>query len=53
VITFALRGQVKVLHVQSLATRRGPAPEARLLYAEIDETVEPCAPGQMTAYRGG
>ncbi len=36
VITIAIRGEVKVLEVQSLATRRGPAPEARGLYREID-----------------
>ena len=39
VITIAIRGQVRVLEVQSLATRRGPAPEARLLYREIDAQV--------------
>ncbi len=36
VITLALRGQVRVIEVVSLATR-GPAPEARTLYRELPE----------------
>jgi ribosome-associated heat shock protein Hsp15 len=35
VLTVPLRGAVRVVRVQALATRRGPAPEARLLYEEI------------------
>ncbi len=35
VITLPLRGEVRVIQVVSLAARRGPAPEARGLYAEI------------------
>ncbi len=38
VLTVPLRGAVRVVRVQALATRRGPAPEARLLYEEV--TVE-------------
>jgi ribosome-associated heat shock protein Hsp15 len=37
VIALPLRGQVRVLRVTSLPTRRGPASEARLAYEEIDE----------------
>ena len=37
VITLPLRGDVRVLRVLALATRRGPAPEARLLYEELDD----------------
>jgi ribosome-associated heat shock protein Hsp15 len=36
VVTLPLRGDVRVLRVLALATRRGPAPEARLLYEELD-----------------
>ena len=36
VIALPLRGQVRVLRVTSLPTRRGPASEARLAYEEID-----------------
>ena len=35
VVTLAIRGEVRVMEVQALATRRGPAPEARGLYREI------------------
>ena len=35
VLTFAHRGQVRVLRVEALPARRGPAPEARTLYCEL------------------
>ena len=35
VVTLPLRQQVRVVRVLSLASRRGPAPEAQLLYEEI------------------
>ncbi|MBN9559237.1 MAG: RNA-binding S4 domain-containing protein, partial [Alphaproteobacteria bacterium] len=35
VLTVPLRGAVRVVRVQALATRRGPAPEARTLYEEV------------------
>ena len=37
VITLPLRGDVRVLRVLTLAKRRGPAPEARLLYEELGD----------------
>ena len=37
VLTLPLRGQVKVVRILALAQRRGPAPQARLLYEEILE----------------
>ena len=37
VLTLPLRGQVKVVRILALAQRRGPAPQARLLYEEIPE----------------
>lgn len=39
VLTVPLRGQVRVVRVLALAARRGPAPEARLLYEEILEEI--------------
>ena len=36
VLTFALGPNVKVVRVVALGDRRGPAPEARSLYEEID-----------------
>ncbi len=37
VLTLPLRGEVRVLRVLAIAARRGPAPEARALYAEVEE----------------
>jgi ribosome-associated heat shock protein Hsp15 len=53
VITLPWRDEVKVIEVLSLAIRRGPAPEARQLYREIEGEDQSCAPGRMTAYRQG
>ncbi len=38
VLSFAQRGQVRVLRVEALPARRGPPAEARTLYAELDGT---------------
>ncbi|WP_428676551.1 RNA-binding S4 domain-containing protein [Reyranella sp.] len=38
VLTFALGVRVRVVRVVALGERRGPAPEARGLYEEIDST---------------
>jgi ribosome-associated heat shock protein Hsp15 len=35
VLTIALRGHVRVLKLLDPGTRRGPAPEARLLYEDL------------------
>jgi ribosome-associated heat shock protein Hsp15 len=35
VLSFALRGKVRVLRVESLPIRRGPPAEARTLYSEL------------------
>ncbi len=37
VLTLPLRGQVRVLEILALATRRGPATEAQGLYRELVE----------------
>ena len=37
VVALPLHGRVRVLRVLSLPTRRGPAPEARTCYAELEE----------------
>ncbi|WP_284947600.1 RNA-binding S4 domain-containing protein [Acidisoma cladoniae] len=37
VLTLAIRDQVRVLRVLSLALRRGPAPEAQALYEELPD----------------
>jgi len=44
VLTVPVHTSVRVVRVLSLAARRGPAPEARLLYQEIhDSAGGPCA----------
>ncbi|HYJ53890.1 MAG TPA: RNA-binding S4 domain-containing protein [Allosphingosinicella sp.] len=35
VLSFALRGQVRVLRIEALPARRGPPAEARLHYCEL------------------
>lgn len=35
VLSFALRGEVRVLRIESLPRRRGPPGEARILYCEL------------------
>jgi ribosome-associated heat shock protein Hsp15 len=35
VLTFAVRGRVRILRVDALPTRRGPPAEARALYVEM------------------
>jgi ribosome-associated heat shock protein Hsp15 len=35
VLSFAQRGAVRVLRIEALPARRGPAAEARLLYSEL------------------
>ena len=63
VLTMALRGEVRVWRVMALAERRGPAPEARLLYEEVPEGqgeagsgegrgTDPCANVGPAAYEG-
>jgi ribosome-associated heat shock protein Hsp15 len=37
IVALPIRGQVRVLKVLSLPTRRGPASEARLCYEELEE----------------
>lgn len=37
VLSFALRGTVRVLRVEALPARRGPPAEARALYSEVGE----------------
>lgn len=35
VLTYAAQGRVRVLRVEALPARRGPAPEAQLCYADL------------------
>jgi ribosome-associated heat shock protein Hsp15 len=43
VLTVPVHGSVRVVRVLALAARRGPAVEARMLYAEIsDDAGGPC-----------
>jgi ribosome-associated heat shock protein Hsp15 len=41
VLSFAVRGKVRVLRVESLPARRGPPAEAKALYTEIEEASSP------------
>ena len=37
VLSFAQRGSVRILRIEALPARRGPAPEARALYTDLSE----------------
>ena len=59
VLTMALRDEVRVWRVMALASRRGPAAEARLLYEEVPEPASgearhsnSCANSGAAAYEG-
>ena len=41
VLSFALRGEVRVLKIEALPVRRGPATEARALYSELTSEAGP------------
>jgi ribosome-associated heat shock protein Hsp15 len=41
VLSFALRGTVRVLRVEALPLRRGPPAEARALYSELTSEAGP------------
>lgn len=45
VLTFALGAHIRVIRIAALGARRGPAPEARLLYEDLDPPV-PRAAGE-------
>lgn len=52
VLTIPVHGSVRVLRVVSLATRRGPATEARLLYVDdSDVSATSCIATESLAYR--
>jgi ribosome-associated heat shock protein Hsp15 len=52
VLTIPVHGVVRVLRVANLASRRGPASEARLLYIDVsDVSATSCAAPDSTAYR--
>ena len=52
VLTIPVHGSVRVLRVVSLAARRGPATEARLLYEDdSDVSATACIAAESSAYR--
>ncbi len=46
VLSFAQRGQVRVIKVEAIPTRRGPPAEARSLYSELPEAPLTSEPGR-------
>ena len=61
VLSFAIRGQVRVLRIEALPVRRGPPAEARVLYTDLADPVATAsaeraeAPGEapLTREAGG
>lgn len=47
VIALPLRGQVRILRVVTLPTRRGPPGEARTAYEELEERTDPANVSQQ------
>ncbi len=39
VLSFALRGEVRVIRIEALPARRGPPAEAKALYADVGQTL--------------
>ena len=50
VLSFALRGTVRILRIEALPARRGSAAEARLHYTDLGE---PSAASPLTSEGGG
>ncbi|HVZ09048.1 RNA-binding S4 domain-containing protein [Rhodopila sp.] len=51
VLTIPVRGDVRVIRIEALAVRRGPASEAALLYAEVSDAPSTgCAAPESSAY---
>ncbi len=50
VLAFAVHGSVRVLRVEALPVRRGPAAEARTLYTEVSQGP---SDGKLTSEGGG
>jgi ribosome-associated heat shock protein Hsp15 len=48
VLSFAMRGRVRVLRIEALPARRGPPAEARALYADLSD-----AAGEPLTSEGG
>ncbi|SPF78410.1 RNA-binding S4 domain-containing protein [Pseudoprimorskyibacter insulae] len=53
VLTFAQANDVRVIRVLALGERRGPAPEARTLYDDLDPPKPREAQPQAPKYEGG
>lgn len=45
VLTFPQGARIRVIRIEALARRRGPAPEARALYTDLDAATPSPAPG--------
>ncbi len=50
VLTFALGKHIRVIKIAALGMRRGPAPEARLLYEDLDPPAPRDAPVRDAAF---
>jgi ribosome-associated heat shock protein Hsp15 len=49
VLTFPLHGRVRVLRIEALPPRRGPPPEARACYTDLDPATDATNVPQRTA----
>lgn len=44
VLTFPLNGRVRIIRIDAIPERRGPAPEARMCYTDLSPAIEPARP---------
>jgi ribosome-associated heat shock protein Hsp15 len=47
VLSFAVRGEVRILRINALPARRGTPAEARALYSSLDELPDPADPSPV------
>ncbi|ARS28829.1 RNA-binding S4 domain-containing protein [Sphingomonas sp. KC8] len=45
VLTFPLNGRVRVIRIEAIPERRGPAPQARICYTDLSPAPEPHSSG--------
>jgi ribosome-associated heat shock protein Hsp15 len=50
VLTFALGKHIRVIRIAAVGVRRGPAPEARLLYEDLDPPAPRATPARETSF---
>jgi len=48
VLSFALHDRIRIIRIEALPTRRGPAPEARTCYSDLSPESSPAVDGSQS-----